>query len=451
MRKVFVIAAREYLAAVRTKSFLISLLVLPMMMGGSVAVQFLLKDQVDLKEKRFAVIDRTPGAKFARALETAAVLRTQKELHDPSTNKQVRPAFSLEIVEPSADFNQQRFELSERVRKQNLFGFVEIGDQVAKDAPALAGPTPALFTKGLGALDRTQHLPDGYVLRYQSDSPTYDDFFRWAERVLNQAVWQNRCDEAGIPRDKLAAVVQPVPLVVKGLSHEDPDTGAITEGEDTNQIASTLMPAGLMMLMFMMVLVGSTPLMQGVLEEKMQRIAEVLLGSVRPFELMLGKLLGMVAVSVTLSIIYLAGAYWSARRYDLTQFLSPELLAWFLVFQMLAVLMYGSLFIAIGAACTDLRETQSMMWPVMLLAMIPMFVWLNVVREPNSPFSIGRVFLPLCHAHVDDHSSGRCRPRCRSGSRPWAWGLSWRRRSFASGWGDEFSASAFSCKAREPT
>ena len=45
-----------------------------------------------------------------------------------------------------------------------------------------------------------------------------------------------------------------------------------------------------------------------VIEEKMQRIAEVLLGSVRPFELMLGKLLGMVAVSITLSAVYLGGA-----------------------------------------------------------------------------------------------------------------------------------------------
>ena len=48
MRKVLVIAAREYKAAVKTKSFLVSVLMLPLMMGGSVLVQFLLKDQVDI-------------------------------------------------------------------------------------------------------------------------------------------------------------------------------------------------------------------------------------------------------------------------------------------------------------------------------------------------------------------------------------------------------------------
>jgi ABC-2 type transport system permease protein len=56
--------------------------------------------------------------------------------------------------------------------------------------------------------------------------------------------------------------------------------------------------------------------------------------------------------------------------------------------------MYGSLFAAVGAACTDLRETQAMLWPVMFLAMIPMFVWFNVVHEPNSAFSTVASFMP---------------------------------------------------------
>ena len=103
----------------------------------------------------------------------------------------------------------------------------------------------------------------------------------------------------------------------------------------------------------------------------------------------------MVAVSVTLSAVYLGGAYWAANRYDFTQFISPALICWFLLFQMLSVLMFGSLFIAIGAACTDMRETQSMVWPVMLLVTIPMFIWINVVREPNSAFSTGASFFPF--------------------------------------------------------
>src|SRR5262249_3288115 len=120
-----------------------------------------------------------------------------------------------------------------------------------------------------------------------------------------------------------------------------------------------------------------------------------LLGSVRPFELMFGKLVGMVGVSLTLAAIYLGAVFAAAYYVGYTDFLSGTLLSWFVVYQALAVLMYGSLFIAIGAACTDMKETQNLLWPVMLLASMPLWVWLTVVREPDSTFSQGMSLLPL--------------------------------------------------------
>jgi ABC-2 type transport system permease protein len=150
-----------------------------------------------------------------------------------------------------------------------------------------------------------------------------------------------------------------------------------------------------MILMFMLILVGGTPAMQGVVEEKMQRIAEMVLGSVRPFQLMMGKLLGLMGVSLTLSALYLGGAYWAANHYGVADLVSPGLIVWFVIFLCLAILMYGSLFIAVGAACSDIRDTQTMLWPVMLVACLPMFVWINVAREPTSSFSTGISFFPF--------------------------------------------------------
>ncbi len=71
------------------------------------------------------------------------------------------------------------------------------------------------------------------------------------------------------------------------------------------------------------------------------------------------------------------------------------MLAWFVVFQALAALMYGSLFIAIGAACTDMKETQNLLWPVMMLAVLPMFVLGSVLQEPNSAVATGLSFFPF--------------------------------------------------------
>jgi ABC-2 type transport system permease protein len=402
LHKTLVIALREYKAAVRTKSFIISLLVMPLMVGGSILLQLLLKDQVSTAPKHFALVDRTPGQQLAPWLLDAVKYRNENEIFDPRSHKQTKPAYDINVISPSTDIPdaiaQQRLELSRRVQHKEIDGFVEIGSHVLsiekgkgiqkdeggrmKDETEPAVPSDSSF------IPHPSSLPsDALVIRYQSDSPTAMDLHKWVEQVLNKGIEEKRAQTLGLPPGKLGAVIQPVPLLPKGLSTVDPQTGAIMDGRDDNPIVSIFMPAALMIMMFMMVLLGSTPLMQGVVEEKMQRIAEVLLGSVQPFQLMMGKLVGMVGVSLTLAAVYLIGGYWAAHHYQIADAIPVPILIWFVVFQALAVLMYGSLFIAIGAACSDMRETQTMLWPVMLLASCPLFVWFQVVREPNSFFS----------------------------------------------------------------
>jgi ABC-2 type transport system permease protein len=174
----------------------------------------------------------------------------------------------------------------------------------------------------------------------------------------------------------------------------DPQTGQIKPAERSSEIAAMLVPMGLMMLMFMVVMVGAPPLLQSVMEEKMQRIAEVLLGSVGPFELMLGKLIGMVGVSLTIVTVYLLGAYFGARRTGYLELIPFHLAGWFIVYQTLAVVMFGSVFISIGAAVSDARDAQSMVTPAMLLLVSPMFVWLIVAREPTSTLATALSLFP---------------------------------------------------------
>ena len=70
MRKMLVIAAREYLAAVRSKAFLITLVAMPIMMGGSIVAQLLLRDRVDTADKKIAIVDRS-GQLFDSIAEAA--------------------------------------------------------------------------------------------------------------------------------------------------------------------------------------------------------------------------------------------------------------------------------------------------------------------------------------------------------------------------------------------
>jgi ABC-type Na+ efflux pump permease subunit len=66
----------------------------------------------------------------------------------------------------------------------------------------------------------------------------------------------------------------------------------------------------------------------------------------------------------------------------------------FFVFMTLAVLFYGSIFVAVGAAVSDIKDAQSLVTPVMLIAVVPMFAWQAVLKSPNSAFSVAISLFP---------------------------------------------------------
>ena len=128
MRKIWVVAKREYKAAVLTKAFLISVALMPLLMGGSILAETLLKGVGTAKERVFAVIDRSPGGKYAQLLQAAVDQRNARDIIDPETGKQTDPRWKLEIIAPSDPtpeaMLQQRFEISERIRRGEIRGLL---------------------------------------------------------------------------------------------------------------------------------------------------------------------------------------------------------------------------------------------------------------------------------------------------------------------------------------
>jgi ABC-2 type transport system permease protein len=380
MHKILVIAVREYVAAVKTKSFLITLILMPVLMGGSAVVQTLLRKQSNLQARTFVVVDRTPGSKIFPLLKNAATRRAEKTPIDPETGKPARAAFLLERAtldsDDPAEVNKLRLQLSDRARNDEIWGFVEIGP----DALRLMDPSPP--------------PEDRAFLRYQTNHPTFEEFPTWLQNQLIIALSSLSAGAAPEAIEQRMENQRALLLRREGLTVLDTATGEFKDPTTVHQIARFIVPAGLVALMFMIVMLSTTPAMQGVVEEKMQRIAEVLLGSVAPFRLMMGKLLGLLGVSLTVAAVYLAGAYWAAGRYEFLDFLPPKLIAWYLLFQALAVFMYGSIFLAIGAAATDIKETQTLVMPVMLVACLPMFILGNALEDPNQPFVVAMSFFP---------------------------------------------------------
>ncbi len=373
MRKILVIAARDYSAAVKTKAFVISLLLMPIMMLGGIAAQALLHNVEDTRPKRVVIVDRTNDHEISDALVAASQRRNSKEIFDLA-GRQNRPAYLLEVTpaqNQSAEEIQDRgFALSERIRSGELLGFVEI-------APDVYDPKSK-----------------GDAVAYYTNQATYVAFEQWMSPIVTEAVRTHRAKSAGLAPEVVRQLVSPVSITSKDPYRKNPITGKVEKAAPQNRIASVLAPVMMVMLMFMMVMVGATPLIQGVVEEKGMRIAEVLLGSVSPFQLMLGKLVGTVGVSLTLAAVYLGGAFWAAQRFGLADRLPPATMVFFVCFQVMAVLMFGSVFISIGAACTDARETQSMMMPVMLVLVFPMFLLGYLLQNPTSTVSRALSWFP---------------------------------------------------------
>ncbi len=125
MPKILRIACREYMATVKTKGFIIGLALAPIIMSGGFLAMLIAEKNVDMTDKKIAVIDRT--GQIAGAVVEAANERNKNDVHDQDTGKKIKPAYLVTVIEPAQDARAQRLELSDRVRAKQLDGFVEIG------------------------------------------------------------------------------------------------------------------------------------------------------------------------------------------------------------------------------------------------------------------------------------------------------------------------------------
>lgn len=361
MKKVLVVARNEYIIAVTSKAFLIGLFIMPIFMGGAILVQYMARDQVDLTSRTIAVVDHT--GRLGELLKEQAKLRNAEQIFegDGEARKQTKPEFHVELVPPGEDDKESQIELSNRVRDKKLFAFAIVEESVF-DAAA------------------------GGNIRYYTDSPSYNELSDWLRAVVNAEIKKTRIKELNLTPESVAAIASQTPVRQFGLVEKKAD-GGVTDAKEGNRGLTIAVPFAGLMLMFMMVMSVAPAMLNNVLEEKMQKISEFLVSSVTPFQLMLGKLIGAVAVGMTLSAIYLGAAYGMAWHFGFSESVPVSLYAWFVFYLLIALIIFGSVFSAVGAACSEIRDAQSLMTPVMLLVIIPMMCMGPILSSPNSTFA----------------------------------------------------------------
>tara|TARA_B110000444_G_scaffold241322_1_gene257598 strand:- start:1317 stop:2087 length:771 start_codon:yes stop_codon:yes gene_type:complete len=189
------------------------------------------------------------------------------------------------------------------------------------------------------------------------------------------------------------------------ISQLDP-TAAI--GEEAVSIADTFRqfaPIGFVYLMFLSLMQSVQYLLSNTIEEKSNRIIEVLLASVTAGELMMGKLLGIGLSGLTTIAAWLLSFFLSITLYQSSQteligqivdvILSSELIPWFVFYYFAGYALYSGVFLAIGSLCNTLKEAQAMMIPMIMIQVIPLTMMVFVVRDPNNTIVRAIYWFPL--------------------------------------------------------
>jgi ABC-2 type transport system permease protein len=364
LNRILLVAKRDYLQMVRSKAYLVGLILLPLFFGGGfLAIALTNKNNV-AKEQRVAVIDRT-------GVSAAAVIQAGREANRRATQGVPRTVF--EEVKPDPDQAAQLLSLCDRIRKGDLFLIVDISPQ---------------------ALRPPKH-PDREPVRYYSGSGgLVDPLGLWLPPVVNDGLRHVRLAQLGVDPSRVPEVLGDVPVVSMKLVDKDPATGKIVQGEKKNQIQSSLVAFFLVFLMIMITIFGSAPNLGAVAEDKMQRVFEMLLSSASSFELMMGKVLAAVGASLTSSIVYIIAGLLVLASMAMFGLAPLNLIPWFFVYLILDVLMLSAVGVALGSACSTPQDAQHLAFILILPIMVPMFVLTPVMQAPNGGLATVMSFIP---------------------------------------------------------
>lgn len=374
MNKIFVVAKTEYAIALRSKAFIIGVLMTPILIGISVGAQYFLNKHVDIEDRKCAIVDHS-GLLYP-ILEDAIAERNANQLFrttEDGEQKQQHPKFILERYIESEDPEQTDLILSKRVQQNELFAYLVIDKEILSlDKPADSS---------------------GHQLAYHTQNPTYKELPNWLRHEINKAVLSKRFEAADIDRELVQTLSKPVYLTSLGLAKIGKD-GSLKAAKKDNELKTFGIPIGSVMLLFILTMTAVPNLLNQVLEEKMQKISEVLISSVSPFQLLMGKLLGTVATTLTLSLLYLGVVHFCLWYYKFDDLIEPSTYLWFLLFLILALFMFGSVFSAIGASCSEIKDAQSLMTPAMIIIMAPIFLMQFIIESPNSVLATSLSLFP---------------------------------------------------------
>lgn len=374
MKKLWVIIQREYLTRVTKKSFLITTFLVPLLIAGFYAGMIYLGVAQTGKAKRVAVVDES--GLFQQKLKNSKMV----QFTYPSENFE-----NLKSTLDDTDYSGILY-----IPKIDIY---KVNDNIKYYSPDQIGTGPKEYIVG----------------------------------QLEKRVKQLRMEDKGIDQGLLKSLDVNIQLPELGVSDSEQDTRA---GSELLSMMGVIMA---FVLYFVLMLFG-TMVMRGVKEEKTNRIVEVIMSSVKPFQLMFGKIIGISFVGVTQFLIWgvlfytaqlilmpilmtklnidpaamqaiNSGNTDAVQELDLDKierlvltlstFNYTKLITAFIFYFLGGYFIYASLFSAVGSVVEDDNESQQLMMPVMMPIIISIGIVTSVMNDPNNPIATWASMFPL--------------------------------------------------------
>lgn len=359
MKKIFAVIKREYLQIVKTKGFIISTVLAPVIMIAFIAVPVLLSVKSTGEKKTIAVVDMT-GQVFQEFDRTLAEYKMKDESR----------RYTVQEFRPTADISGLRSLLSQKVLANEFSAYIFIPDSILSGGEA------------------------EFVSQHVSD---FDEIKRLSES-LNRVVVGLRLKKEGLDPQRVSDYMKHVGLKTIKVT---------PQGEKEDVGGTFAMAYVLVLLIYMTLIFYGSIILRGVIEEKSNRVVEVVLSSLKPFELMMGKILGIGAVGLT------QYAVWALIGFVMSQYgmsmltslvpaasgikfaIPPYIFFYFVVFFILGYFLYGTLYAAVASTVNSEKEAQQMLMPITMFLVLPILLMTMVIKDPNGSTSVILSLIPF--------------------------------------------------------
>ena len=385
MTKFLAVLKREYLQRVRSRMFLVTTILGPLVMSLFGIVPALMINMEVGGPVRLAVVDQT-GKLYDRLNESLIHERDETEVESVADNAQKsvqmdnaqrmqqaarrqRQSFWLQKVEASdSSLGQTREELRRRIRNKELDLYLILPADILESGSAelVGSSTGDIFSKG--------------------------DL----KNAVSNAVREARLEQARIDSKTVRILSRPTELKTVRLD----DVG---ETEDSGQ--GFIVVFGVGFTIYLTILMYGQMVLGAVIEEKETRIAEILFASVKPFTLMVGKLIGVSCVALTqlaiwgLAFITFVGLGTNAVSFRGVPMhlpgIHPILFLYFALFFLLGFFIYATVYALVGSMVTTPQEGAQLAMPIILLLVVAFYMAFPVMKSPNSPFAFWVSIVPF--------------------------------------------------------